>query len=319
MKRFFKSIFVVSLLFFVLILILRYPDIAIDSVLDGINIWMYNILPALFPFFILSDLLINYGFVEILSELFKNFMSIFGLSGNSSFILFGSIISGSPSGAKLTKQLLEDESITLDEANHLIRFTHFSNPLFIIGVVGNVLLNDIRVGYLIFISLVLGNFIIGIIFRCKNVFDNKKVLLNNIVESINKKNNTNKSSFINILSKSIYDSFDILFLILGIVIIFITLSNLLSIFNINNNLLIFIKGILEMTYGIKMVSISNFNFLIKTSLITFFLAFGGLSIHLQVSSIISNTKIKYKNFLVSRIIHSILSSILVFILIYLFW
>lgn len=319
MKSFFKSILIVFLLFLVLILILGYPDVAINSVLDGINIWMYNVFPALFPFFILSDLLINYGFVELLSELFKNFMMIFGLNGNASYVLFGSIICGSPSGAKLTKQLLDDNLISIDDANHLIRFTHFSNPLFVIGMIGNILLDDIRIGYLIFISLVLGNVIIGIIFRKKVSLKKEDISFKNIFISITKKKNTNKKSFINILSKSIYDSFDILFLILGIIIVFLIVSNILSLFVINNELLIFIKGILEMTQGVKMASGSSFNYLFKPSLITFFLAFGGLSVHLQVASIISNTKIKYKNFLVSRIIHSILSSILVFILIYLFW
>ena len=89
--------------------------------------------------------------------------------------------------------------------------------------------------------------------------------------------------------------------------------------NINNNLLIIIKGILEMTQGIKFVSISNYSIIIKSIFITFFLSFGGFSVHLQVSSIISDTKIKYKNFLIARIFHSFISIILVYIFYNLFY
>lgn len=319
MKRKFKSICIIVILVLILVFILRYPKDTIDSVLFGINIWMYNVFPSLFPFFILSDLLINYGFIEILCELFKNFMIIFGLSGNCAFSLFGSLISGSPSGAKITKQLLDEELINEDDANHLIRFTHFSSPLFVIGTIGSVLLNNIKLGYLILISLILGNLIIGIIFRRKTYIEKDKISFRKAFSSMHKKRINNKNNFITILSNSIYNSIDILILLLGIIIVFLIISSVISKFNIDSNSLMIVKGILEMTQGIKIVSISNLKLMYKTILITFFLAFGGLSIHLQVASIINNTKIKYKNFLISRIIHSILSSILVFILFNLFY
>ena len=44
------------------------------------------------------------------------------------------------------------------------------------------------------------------------------------------------------------------------------------------------------------------------------ISFGGLSVHLQVMSILSNTKVKYLPFLFSRIIHAILSGILSYVL-----
>jgi len=319
MKTKFKSIVIILFLLLVLLSILSFPKDTIDSVLFGINIWVYNIFPSLFPFFILSDLLVSFGFIELISELFKNFMRIFGLNGNCSFPLFGSIVSGFPSGPKYIKQLLDNNLIKEDDANFLIMFTHFSNPLFIIGTIGSVLLNDIFLGYIILISHFLGNFIIGLLFRKKRYIYKEKISLKKAINLMNKKRISNKDSFITILSNSIYNTIDILILLLGIIIVFLILTNLITKLPIDNNIILILKGILEMTQGVKYVSISNIYLIYKVILITLFLSFGGFSVHLQVASIINNTKIKYKNFMIARIIHSIISLILVYILFNVFY
>lgn len=314
MKTKLKSIIIIIFLLLVLVSVLSSPKDTIDSVLFAINIWIYNVFPSLFPFFILSDLLVSYGLIELLSELFKNIMMLFGLSGKCAFPLFGSLISGFPSGAKYTKQLLDGDLISLEDANHLIMFTHYSNPLFVVGTVGSVLLNNKSLGVFILISHFLGGIAIGILFRRKDKFKKEKASIRKALSSMHKKRVNNKNSFITTLSNSIYNTIDILILLLGIIIVFLVFSNLLTKLSINDNLLLFLKGILEMTQGIKFVSISQISLVLKTILITFFLSFGGLSVHLQVSSIINGSKIKYKNFLIARIFHAFLSSILVYIL-----
>ncbi len=315
MKTKLKSITIIMILLAIVTSILTYPKDTIDSVLTAVNIWAYNVFPSLFPFFILSNLLLNYGFVEFLSELFTNVMSYFGLSGNCSFPLLGSIISGFPSGPKYIKQLLEEDLITIEEANALIKFTHFSNPLFIMGTIGSLLLKDQRLGIMILIAHFAGNFIIGLSFKKKSHNPKTKISLKRAINKMNEKRVSNRDNFITILSNAIYETIDVLILLLGIIIIFLILTNLLAkTLNLDENMMILIRGILEMTQGIKFVSNSHFSSLIKTVLITFFLSFGGLSVHLQVASIISDTKIKYKNFLLARIIHSFISAILVFVL-----
>lgn len=313
MKPKIKSILIV--IFFLLLLssFLIFPKNTIDSVLLGINIWIYNVFPSLFPFFIISELLISYGFNDFLSEISKPLMKIFGLSGNCSFAVLGSLVSGFPSGSKYTKNLLENNLISVDEANHLIRFTHFSNPLFVIGTVGSILLNNVFLGYLILLSHYLGNMFIGIVFRKKILISNYRISFRKAINLMHKRRINKNNNFITILTDSIYKTIDTLILLLGTIIIFLILSNIISILPINKNYNLLIRGILEMTQGIKYTSLSNFSLLLKSILITFFISFGGFSVHLQVASIIRNTKIKYKNFLISRIIHSFISIVLVYI------
>ena len=73
-----------------------------------------------------------------------------------------------------------------------------------------------------------------------------------------------------------------------------------------------IKGLIEMTSGIKNISNTNIGLRLKSSIIGFLISFSGLSVHFQVKSIIEGTKIKYKNFLLARIIHSILCFIIIY-------
>ena len=80
------------------------------------------------------------------------------------------------------------------------------------------------------------------------------------------------------------------------------------------NRYIYIKGILEITMGIKYLSILNIPNIYKTIIISMFLSFGGLSIHIQVLSFLIDTNISYKEFFYARIYHSILSGIISYIL-----
>lgn len=58
-----------------------------------------------------------------------------------------------------------------------------------------------------------------------------------------------------------------------------------------------LSGIFEMTQGVKSVSQLAIPTLYKACMMTAILSFGGLSVHMQVISIISETKIKYRYFL----------------------
>ena len=65
-----------------------------------------------------------------------------------------------------------------------------------------------------------------------------------------------------------------------------------------------------MTQGLKHISLLNISNNYKALLICMIISFGGLSVHTQILSIISDTKIEYKPFLLARIIHVIISFII---------
>lgn len=316
MKKKITSVLILFILLFMEILILTYSDEVIKSVLFAINIWKDNLFPTLFPFFLLSELLIHYGFIDFLGELLKKHMSkLFHLPGEASFVLIGSLVSGFPSSAKYTKELYDNKVITAQEGSYLLTFTHFSNPLFVIGTIGSFLLKNKLIGIIILLCHIITNFIIAFLFRPKqNPHDTtEKISLRRSLRKMHHKRLSHQNKFGSVLSNSILNTINTLLLLLGIVTTFLIITSLI------NNIIILeeptktiINGILEMTQGVKYSSMLDVSLLIKATLITFIISFGGISVHTQIISIISDTKIEYKYFLISRIFHAIIASSLVF-------
>lgn len=306
MKAKYVNFLICTIILFFLIESFDHTNLIINTFLESTKLWFYNIIPTLSPFFVITDLLSNYGFINYISKIFGKVMKIFNLSQECSYAFFMSIISGFPGNAKLIKELLDNREINELEANKLLTFTHFSNPLFIIGTIGLLFLNNKKIGLIILIVHYITNFIVGILFR--NIYK-----INHIIKENKKKE---QFPFINCLLKSINSSINTLLIILGIIIL---TSLIINIITINLNIPSFNKslltGFIEMTQGLKLISQEPISIQLKASLMTFFLSFGGVSIHLQIMSILIEYKINYYIYLLSRIIHSSIASIMVYIII----
>ena len=289
-----------------------------DAVSFSFNIWITNVFPSLFPFFVLSEILMNYGFIELIGELFKPlFEKLFKINGNAAFVFIMSLISGFPSNAKYTRELYLQNNLTAQEATKILMFSHFSNPLFILGAISITFLNDKKLGIIVMISHYLSNVIIGLIFRNYNpskLTNDKFSLKNSIIQMHNKRINNNKR-FGTIITNSLINSINTLLLILGVITTFLIITTIID-NNFHLSLLSksLISGFLEMTQGLKHVSLLNTLNENKAILICMIISFGGLSVHTQILSIISDTEIKYKPFLLARLLHVIISSIICFIL-----
>ena len=315
--RKFLSILIMFFLIFITYEILSEATTILNTVKFSFQIWINNIFPSLFPFFILSDILINYGFVELLSELFKPiFAKLFKINGNAAFIFFMSLISGFPSNSKYTKELYLQNKLTDKEATKILMFTHFSNPLFILGTIF-LFINDNRLCLLIMLSHYLANIIIGLLIRNynKSNLNNTKFSFINAINKMHNKRINNELSFSAIITNSLINSINTLLLILGVVTICLIITTI-----IDNNLHLpllnktILSGFLEMTQGLKHVSLLNISNYYKSILVVAILSFGGISVHMQIISIISDTKIKYLPFLLSRILHVIIAILLFIIL-----
>ena len=279
-----------------------------DSIRFSFSICINNLFPSIIPFMLLSNILINYDFISDLSEIFNSLMTrVFKVNKNCSFALIMSILSGTPSNAKYLKDLYNNNLIDTVDIQRSLIFCHFTNPIFIIGTIGYSFLNNKKLGLIILVSHYISSIIIGL-------FNKKKVYKNNCF--IKKKDNKN---FINILKLSINSTIDTLLLILGIITTCIIITCIINnIIKVSDNYK-FIYGFIEITQGLKYLSLSNLSIELKAIISTIIISFGGICIHAQVFSILDNKKIRYIPYLISRIIHAFLSSIICFILIKLFY
>ncbi len=281
-----------------------------ESIRLSFKICINNLFPSLIPFMLLSNILINYNFIDDLSDMFGKIMNkVFKVSKNTSFAFIMSIISGTPSNGKYLKDLLDNGLIDINDCKRCLNFCHFTNPIFIIGTIGCTFLKNKKLGLIILISHYLSSILIGL-------FNNKNYYESNNKNYIQKKEQKN---FINILKSSIFSTINTLLLILGIIttcLIFTCLLN--NIFYLSDNVK-FIYGLIEVTQGLNFLSISNLNIEFKAIIASFLISFGGICIHMQVFSILDNKKIRYYPYLISRIISGIISGIFTYILISLFY
>ena len=278
MKNFIKNISIIT----IIILIFIKRPFVINSIIIGTNLWQKSILPSIFPIMIISDYLLSTNLINIISNLLGPiFIKLFKLSKYSSYVFIMSLFSGCPTNAKYIKDLLDNQVITIKEAEKILSMSLLYNPVLILTITSY--LKPIDSLYLI-ITNILSNLIIG--------------LLNRNYEFIplNKKIVPKKFNLINSISNSI----NVLLLILGSIITFITINTILP---INHPLL---SGSLEITNGINMIN--NFNIIYKYKFIFtgILLSFGGLSILTQIKSIFKDTPLDYSLYYKSRIIHLIL-------------
>lgn len=290
MLKKYKDLFMIVNFIIVIVALFLFPNIIKDQVLKSLYVFIKILFPTFFPMFLLTNLLIEYNAVIIFSKYIKNFVEkIFHVSGNCGYIILISLISGFPSGAKNIMSLLNKDLITVDEANYLITFTHFSNPLFILNVV-NIIIQNRNISLKILIAHFLSNFILAIILRPKE---------------LPKENNFSfrlkTTNFSESLNTSLKNTFDVLTIILGSTIFcFLISACLTTYFPLNTFFKLLINGLFDLTLGVTTLKNISIPVLSKSILILSFISFGSISVHLQVSSILDK-KVKYKNFLLARI------------------
>ena len=318
MKKKIVSVLIMICLIFCTYEILSESQTIMSAVSYSFNIWITNVFPSLFPFFVLLEILINYGFIELIGELFKPiFEKLFKMRGNAAFIFILSLVSGCPSNAKYTRELYLNKKIDEQEATKILMFSHFSNPLFILGTISVTFLQDKRLGLIVLVSHYVSNIIIGLLVRNyhPSPLTNDKFSLKKAILMMHNKRINNDKRFGAIITNSLINSLNTLLLILGVITTFLIITTIidnnfhLSLFNKS-----LISGFLEMTQGLKHVSLLNTTSEYKAILICMIISFGGLSVHTQILSIISDTNIKYKPFLLARLMHSVISGILCYLI-----
>ena len=302
-NKIYNLIIIISSIIILLELLLS-KTLVFDTISYSLNTWVSAIIPSLFPFFVISDILINYNITNYIPKFIKKtFNYLFNVSDNVITIFFLSLLSGFPSNARNARKMYDLGLITDKEASLALTFTHFSNPLFILGTVAVFFLGNEKLGIIILLSHYLSNIFVGIIFR---YFNNKS---NNNYTILNKKS----QNFPSVLTNSIKSSIDTLLLILGTLTCFLILSSIIiNRLNLNLYNSTILKGILEITMGIKSLSLLNISDIYKVVLSSMFISFGGLSVHMQVLSQLIDTKISYKYFFVGRVYQSIISGVIAY-------
>ena len=117
-------------LFFTMLL---FPETVFQGACDGLLLWYQILIPTLFPYLIVTGLLLKTDGAAVVSRLlFRPFHLLFGTSFYGSFAVLSGFLCGYPMGAKIIADLLLQGKISLEEASYLLSFCNNASPSFII-------------------------------------------------------------------------------------------------------------------------------------------------------------------------------------------
>ncbi len=256
--------------FILLILLLVYSREGTNGAIKGILICGNVIIPSLFPFSVIVLIIIRSD-IKILPD--------------TEFAFLLSIVGGYPVGAQLIEEIYNKGFVTKKGANIMQCFCVNAGPAFVISAIGYKILHNKRLGIFLLISHILSSLTI-------KLFLSKKLKK----ESINVKNiKETNIDFNNLFCNSVKDAAASTISICSFVILFSVVNAILSQFDFLKTL----TYLFEVTTAVS--KIKNIYF------ISFLLGFSGISIWMQIFSLSKSSGINYIYFIVSRIIHGVLS------------
>lgn len=322
LKNLKKNILITILSTTMIVYFILYPQICINSTLTGAKIFFQSVFPSLFPFLIISNILLLYDGIAIYSKLFGRFLCYpLRLPVNCSFVLVVSALCGYPLGAKYACDLYEKKMITSSQCERLLNIASNASPLFIVGAVGTTMLKSPRLGYLLLISNYISCFIMGLI------IPSKSHLRDNFINNGNTDLNSNLN-FGSALKESVDNAIKTVLSIGGYITMFSVIIDIIKnnvIFNIVINNIPFniipkeivsglSLGFIEITKGCYIIATTNTSPTFKIFIIGFLLGFSGISIISQVYSFTSKYRelslVKYiKGKIIQGIVCGITSAI----------
>ena len=322
----------IFLLFTVCLLLFSKSNL--PAIKSGLALWANSVVPSLFPFFVATELLMHTNLISQLGIIFHRYMNpLFHVRGEGAFAFIMGMISGYPVGAKIATSFRKNNICSKEECERLLSFTNNSGPLFIIGTVGILMFRNTTIGILLFLTHILACFTVGFFFRfwkrneSSPPFQAKKETFQT----------TKSVSFANlgeVLAESITSSISTILLIGGFVVLF---SSIISILNASHILPMlssflrplfttlqidpafvspFLSGFLEITNGIQAISnIACKKLSINIIMTAFLLGFGGISVFLQVWSIVSKTDLSIKPYFYGKLLHGLFAAFYTYVLI----
>ena len=305
------------------------PNVCIRYTISGAKLFFYAVFPSLFPFLVLINIIISYDGINIYSKLLGNIIcKPLKLPKESTIALIVSVLCGYPLGARYTCDLYQKKIIDTNTFERLLNIASNASPLFVIGTVGVSMMSSSKIGYILLLSNILSCLFMGLIIPSKNTFGN----VINKINNYQKQPNTNINIGIT-LKNSIEDAIKNSLNIGGFIVVFSVITGIIKdnvMFHIVLNklsLLVglssdFIEGLflgmLEVTNGCNFISSSNSSLIVKLPILSFLIAFSGLSIISQVYSYTYKYNVSIKKYVARKFIQAIISSILSIILYYVF-
>ncbi len=297
------------------IVVFMFPKEVIEASNVGLKIWYKNLVPSLLPFIFINNFARESGVFNFLGNLVCSPISrLLKISNISSISYISALFSGYPIGSKLASDNYESNAISKEEASIVALFSNIASPLFVLGTVGASFFNNTFLGLYLLLIQIVTTFIISFIIRNKhrNFYSRERSTFSTkpISEVINY-SITNSISTILVIGCYVI-ILTILTKIVAIIGIMDILTKILLLFLspigfTSDHAIGIIVGFFEMTSGVFYVAQNNDITKENISIVSFILAFGGLSINSQCVSFFSNIGLKVTTFFLYKIAQALIA------------
>lgn len=283
------------------VFLVSFPRESISVAKDAVYLCLNTVIPSLFPFLIFSSFFFQSGIGSVCGRFFAPLMRpLFNLPGSGAAAFVLGTVSGYPIGAVSAAKLYLSGQCTKAEAERMCAFCNNSGPLFIMSVVGTQFLGNTSLGILLYVSHIISALLTGILL--KNLGSREQYPKNRLCAAPKQ---TSKGVF-----SSLGDVMDSSCLTMLKICGFVVFFSVFAVSLPKSPISPFFHSILEITGGIKEISSLSFSYSLKLPLISFFIAFSGISVLLQVSSVISSCGLSLKTYFWGKILQGGISAII---------
>lgn len=254
---------------------------------DALTLCANILIPSIFPFMVLTNLLISCGFEGMVKAIIKRpFESIFHLNANLACAYFIGLIAGYPQGAYTVCAIYDKGGCTKGEAERAIAFCNNTGPAFVIAGIGG-MYGNIKIGVMLYLLQISVSMLYGIVTRPKRI------------STCPEKADTKEIGF-EVIPRAVTASVIPMLEICGFVIIFSLLCNLISF----APLPIFAKGFVYVLTEISCGSNFVCNNQLPIALCGFAVTWSGLCVHLQTHAVVKD-RFSMKRYYIGKAVQSI--------------
>jgi sporulation integral membrane protein YlbJ len=328
-KQWIRELLVVTMLCLAAAGILTAPRTTSEAAREGLYMCIDVLIPSLFPFFVLSTLVIEMNMTRPLGRMMEPVMRpLFRVNGSCSAAVILGFLGGYPVGAKCAISLYEKGRCSKVEAERLLAFCNNSGPAFILGAAGVGILGSSRAGWLLYLSHTAASLTVGLLFRFYKTKDQPTV---DIKQASVKKEV--RSNFTDAFITSVKSSFESVFYISAFVIFFTAvvrllftsgafpaaasaLSSILAPLGLTEDMIEdLLTGLVELTSGLFSVRDDTTAGLRgKIAMAAFMLGWAGLSVHCQVLSFAARSGLSSRTYIWGKILHASISALYAYLL-----
>ena len=273
-----------------MLLMLALSTQAAEAMRQGLALCARSVVPALFPFLVLSGLFVNLGCADVPARLLGSVMQrLFGCSGSGASAFFLGILGGYPLGARTIGELYRTGRISHQEGEDLLCFCNNTGPAFILGIAGAGIFGDLRLGAWLYLIHVAAATLVGLLLRRSKAAPTPRSALPQP-----------SPSFPSALVSSITSAGTTMVQICAFVVFFYTLLHLSP---LQHPVLL---GVVELTRGITALTAGRDAFLIASAL----LGWGGISVHCQTAAVLADTPLSMRRYLLAKALHALIAAAL---------